>query len=202
MNSIVDIVSFLLYCVIVTATPGPANIAILSISTNSGISKTLRYIAGAISAFFIIILLSVLLNSALSAAVPAMTAVMRYAGSLYILYLSYQILKTNGTDGMSGQTATFASGFIMQFVNPKIWLLTMTVIPGYILPYYTQAYILFGFSLIITAIALMAFMTWAMFGAVLVRFLNHYQKAVNIILALLLLYSAVEVSGIMEIVMG
>lgn len=197
-----DIISFLVYCVIVTATPGPTNIAILSISTNSGIKKTSRYIMGATTALLLLLVLSVLFNRALSEAMPKIMTVMQYAGSLYMLYLAYQVFRMNVSSAMSKQAATFLSGFTMQFVNPKIWLLTITVIPSYVMPYYKQTSVLMGFVLIITLIALLAFVAWTLFGRIMIRFLQKYQKGVNIVLALLLLYSAVEVSGMIDLIMG
>ena len=196
-----DIISFITYCVIVTATPGPTNIAILSISTNSEIRETSRYIMGATSALFILLTLSVLFNSALSAVVPRIMIVIRYAGSLYMFYLAYQVFRMNASSALSNQAATFLSGFTMQFVNPKIWLLTMTVIPSYVMPYYRATFILLGFASIITTIALFAFLAWALFGKVMMQFLQKYQKSINLALALLLLYSAVEVSGVVDLIM-
>ena len=108
-----DIISFIVYCVIVTATPGPTNIAILSISTNYGIRKTSRYIMGATSALLILLVLSVLFNSALSVVVPKIMTVMQYVGSIYMLYLAYQVFRMNVSSGMSKQAATFLSGFVM-----------------------------------------------------------------------------------------
>ncbi|MEJ8302790.1 hypothetical protein [Saccharibacillus sacchari] len=44
-------VSFLLYCFIVTFTPGPTNIMILSTLKHSGTRQALRYIYGATLAY-------------------------------------------------------------------------------------------------------------------------------------------------------
>lgn len=197
-----DFVSFFVYCVIVTATPGPTNIAILSIASNFGLRKTFRYITGAASALLLLLVLSVLFNSNLTAVVPKIATFMQIAGSLYMLYLVYQIFRMNASRDMSKkQTSTFMSGFMMQFINPKIWLLTMTVIPSYVMPYYKATLILLGVTLTITAIALLAFIIWALFGSILIRFLQRYQKTVNIALSLLLVYSAVEVSGVIDMIM-
>lgn len=157
---------------------------------------------GATTALLLLLVLSVLFNRALSEAMPKIMTVMQYAGSLYMLYLAYQVFRMNVSSAMSKQAATFLSGFTMQFVNPKIWLLTITVIPSYVMPYYKQTSVLMGFALIITLIALLAFVAWTLFGRIMIRFLQKYQKGVNIVLALLLLYSAVEVSGMIDLIMG
>ena len=195
-----NILSFLMYCIVVTATPGPTNIAILSIATNFGIRKTFQYMAGAALALLTLLALSVFFNSALAGLAPKVMGFMQAAGGLYMLFLAYQVLKMDVSGSASSQAATFVSGYAMQFVNPKIWLLTMTVIPSYIMPHYKTAPALLAFALSITVIALFAFFLWALFGTVLMRCLQKYRKVVNMALALLLLYSAIEVSGILGII--
>jgi threonine/homoserine/homoserine lactone efflux protein len=57
-----NITSFLIYCVIVTFTPGPTNIAILSIAHNFRIKETVQYIGGVTVAFGMLLAASVILN--------------------------------------------------------------------------------------------------------------------------------------------
>jgi threonine/homoserine/homoserine lactone efflux protein len=98
------------------------------------------------------------------------------------------------------QTATFMSGFLMQFVNPKVVLFTMTVIPSFVMPYYTALSKLAIFVICITIIGFLAFVTWILFGTIFKEFLQKYQKTVNIIMALFLVYSAIIISGMIELI--
>lgn len=194
-----NITSFLIYCVIVTFTPGPTNIAILSIAHNFSIKKTFQYVLGAATALGTLLAASVILNSVLVIIIPKILVVMQIIGCFYMLYLAYQVFKMDVSNDVVKQAATFISGFLMQFVNPKVWVFTMTVIPSYVMPYYKSSLILLIFVLVITIIAFLALTTWALFGTVFKRFLQKYQKAVNITLTILLIYSAIEVSGIVEL---
>ncbi len=58
-----NITAFLAYCIIVTFTPGPTNIVILSTVQNYGTKKALEYTAGATIAFGLLLFLSVSFNS-------------------------------------------------------------------------------------------------------------------------------------------
>nr|MDA8229597.1 LysE family translocator [Desulfitobacterium hafniense] len=132
-----NISSFFIYCVIVTFTPGPTNIVILSTAHNLGTKKAMEYSYGATIAFGLLLGISAVLNTVLIAVIPKILIVMQIIGSFYILYLAYQIYKMDVSESAEIQTATFVSGFLTQFVNPKVVLFTMTVIPSFVMPYYT-----------------------------------------------------------------
>jgi threonine/homoserine/homoserine lactone efflux protein len=91
------------------------------------------------------------------------------------------------------ETATFRSGFLMQFLNPKVVLFTMTVIPSFIMPHYTAMSAVTISVLAITLIGLLAFITWVLFGTIFKKFLQNHSKIVNVIMALFLAYSAVMI---------
>ncbi|HWR38225.1 MAG TPA: LysE family transporter [Patescibacteria group bacterium] len=195
-----NITSFFIYCVIVTFTPGPTNIVILSTVQGHGIKKAMEYSYGATIAFGALLAVSALLNTMLVAVIPKILLVMQVIGSLYILYLAYQIYKMDTAGATERETATFRSGFIMQFVNPKVVLFTMTVIPGFVMPYYTDPRILTIFVAAITAIGFLAFVTWVLFGAIFKQILMKYQKLVNVSMSLFLVYSAILGSGLLELI--
>ncbi|MVX66987.1 LysE family transporter [Clostridium chromiireducens] len=191
-----NITSFFIYCIIVTVTPGPTNIVILSTVNNFGAKKAMEYTYGATIAFGLLLVISAMLNTVLMAIIPKILHIMQIIGTLYILYLAYQIYKMDTSKSTAKQTATFTSGFLMQFVNPKVILFTMTVIPSFVMPYYTTPSTLVIFVACITVIGFMAFTTWIFFGTIFKEFLLKHQKTVNIIMALFLVYSAIMVSGI------
>ncbi|HBC94171.1 MAG TPA: lysine transporter LysE [Pelotomaculum sp.] len=195
-----NITSFLLYCVIVTFTPGPANIAILSTVHNLGTKKAMEYVYGATIAFGLLLGISAALNSVLIEVIPKILIAMQIIGGLYMLYLAYQIYKMNVSESTETQTATFISGFLMQFVNPKVVLFTMTVIPSFVMPYYTAPSALAVFAAAITIIGFCAFVTWILFGVMIKEFLQKYQKTVNIVMSLFLVYSAIVASGVVELI--
>ena len=197
-----NITSFLIYCIIVTVTPGPTNIVILSTVNNWGTKKAMEYTYGATIAFGLLLIISAILNTALMAVLPKILCIMQIIGSLYILYLAYQICKMDTSKSTAKETATFLSGFLMQFVNPKVVLFTMTVIPSFVMPYYTKLSTLMVFVVYITIIGFGAFIIWVLFGTIFKTFLQKHQKIVNIIMALFLVYSAIIVSGVGELIKG
>lgn len=195
-----NIASFLIYCIIVTFTPGPTNITILSTVHNLGTKKAMEYAYGATIAFGLLLGISAVLNTVLIAVIPKILIVIQIIGSFYMLYLAYQIYKMDVSKSAKIQTATLITGFLIQFVNPKVVLFTMTVIPSFVMPYYTAPPALAVFAATITIIGFCAFVTWVLFGVMFKEFLQKHQKTVNIIMALFLVYSAIVASGVVELI--
>ncbi|SFM28868.1 LysE family translocator [Pelosinus propionicus] len=195
-----NITSFLLYCVIMTFTPGPTNVVILSTVQGFGIKKAMEYSYGATIAFGALLAISATLNTILVAVIPKILIVMQTIGTLYILYLAYQIYKMDTAGSTEEHVATFRSGFIMQFINPKVVLFTMTVIPSFVMPYYAEPHLLALFVAMITAIGFLAFVTWVIFGAMFKELLLKYQKLVNVSMSLFLIYSAIMGSGLVDLI--
>ncbi|MNO47914.1 Cysteine/O-acetylserine efflux protein [compost metagenome] len=192
-----NIVSFLIYCIVATFTPGPANIVILSSVQHSGAKKTMKYVYGATVAFGLLLTLSTLLNRVLLEIIPNILIVMQVIGSLYMLYLAYKMFKMGAMEDQPNPNANFRSGLLMQLVNPKVLIFTLTVMPSYVMPFYTSSLGLTLFVIIITMIGFFAFTTWVGFGTIFRRVLLNHQKVLNTLMALFLVYSAIMISGIL-----
>ncbi|MFF2093841.1 LysE family translocator [Paenibacillus sp. NPDC058174] len=185
--------SFFIYCVIATFTPGPTNIVILSTVKQSGPKTAMKYTYGATLAFGLLLVLSAVLNNVLVMILPKILIAMQIAGSMYMLYLAYLIFKTNSSNSTTTQKATFLSGFMMQFLNPKVILFALTVIPAFIMPYKSGSAAITLGIIIITGIGFLAFTTWVLFGTIFKAFLQKHNKIVNVMMALLLVYAAVMI---------
>jgi cysteine/O-acetylserine efflux protein len=188
-----NITSFLIYCFIVTFTPGPTNIVILSTVHNIGTKKAMEYTYGATIAFGLLLVISAMLNTILIEIIPKILIVMQIIGSLYIFYLAYKIYKADTSNPDVNESGTFLSGFLMQFLNPKVVLFTMTVIPSFIMPYYTEVPAVTMSVIAITLIGFLAFITWVLFGTIFKEFLQKHSKIVNVLMALFLAYSGVMI---------
>lgn len=178
--------SFIVYCFMVTFTPGPTNIVILTTTQNYGSKKALQYTYGSTVAFFILLLLSAIFNTLLVNIMPNIILAMKIIGTIYMIYLCYQILKT--TDSSSQKNyGNFSSGFLMQFLNPKVVLFCLTVIPSFVLTPTSSNFNVFVNVIIITIIGFFAFILWLLFGTILKRFIDKFTNIFNITMAILLL---------------
>ena len=188
-----DMTSFIIYCFIVTSTPGPTNIVILSTVHNYGPRKAMNYTCGAIIAFGLLLAISAMLNTVMITVIPKIIIGMQIIGTVYMLYLSYQIYKMDTSESTDNKTGTFSTGFFMQFLNPKVIVFTMTVIPSFVLTYHTDTLTVTLSVIVITIIGFIALFSWLLFGTILKKFLQKHTRIVNVIMALGLVYATIMI---------
>ena len=190
-----DTASFLIYCTVATFTPGPTNIVILSTVHHSGPRKAMRYTYGATVGFALLLAFSAMLNSMLISIIPKLLVGMKIIGSIYMLYLAFRIFKTDRSNpgGNQNQPSTFRSGFWMQFINPKVVVFTLTVIPTFLMPYNSSLTAVIIGIMAITLIGFSAFTTWVLFGTMFKAFLTKHDKMVNLLMTLFLAYAAMMI---------
>jgi cysteine/O-acetylserine efflux protein len=195
-DNIVPLLSFVL---ISTFTPGPNNISSASMGVLHGYKNTLTYQVGMAAGVFCVMLLSGWVSTSLLNFFPVFESMLRIIGAGYILYLAFGILKTSYTFNENNlKPMGFAQGLMLQILNPKLLVYGLTLFTAFLAPITTNLALLVLTAIFLTAIAFCATSSWALFGTTIKTYLHQPQvKAiVNIILALSLVYTAIELIGI------
>jgi len=176
-------------------------------SINFGIKKTMNYIYGIVTGFFLLLLLCGFFSNLLFTAIPSVEPIMRWIGAAYILYLAYGTFRASfSIQEKSDQYLWgFYKGVLLQFINPKGIIYGLTLYSVFLNPLignplyialFSLGFALMGFALI----GLCAVLIWAAFGAIINQYLHHLKLRIilNSILSLLLAYTAVKISGILS----
>ncbi|WP_391209667.1 LysE family transporter [Psychrobacillus sp. L4] len=189
------LLSFLLFVFVTSFTPGPNNIMAMLFANKFGLKKTIRFCLGVGAGFFVIMLLSIYFNLMLGNFIPKIEFFMTILGAIYMLYLATKIItsKTNDQDNKVDKNNSFLTGMLLQFINPKGILYGITATSTFILPYHTSNFILLFFSLFLAFVGFMSTFCWSMFGSIFQTFLSTYRNQFNIIMALLLVYTAFSI---------
>lgn len=190
-----SVVSFLLYVFITSFTPGPNNIMAMLFANKYGFKKTLRFCFGVGAGFFVIMILASYFNLLLHNFIPKIELPMMILGAGYMLFLAVKIVtsKNSENDDETGKYNSFMAGMLLQFVNPKGVLYGITVMGTFILPYHTSNVSLLFFSLFLAVVGFMSTSSWSLFGSIFQTFLSKYRNQFNVVMALLLVYSAVSI---------
>ncbi|PVZ87074.1 lysine transporter LysE [Serratia sp. S1B] len=173
-------------------TPGPVNIVAFTNGAQVGFYASLRHVTGATVGFtLLLILVGLGLNQVLTWW-PGLTAVILWAGVVFLLYMAYQLAVDSGQwqpdQGMKRPSYWYGAG--LQWLNPKAWLAATAGMGAFVGD--SNGERLWLFALIYFVICYVSVAMWAYAGTMLSRFLQRAQTVqyFNRLMALLLVLSA------------
>jgi len=196
-------VSLVSFGLIAAFTPGPNNISCTSMGVLHGYKKTLPYILGIITGFFFVMLACALIANTLLTLLPSIEGVLRIAGALYVAWLAVETLRASYHFEPGEQKPLgFWRGMMLQVLNPKAIVFGIAIFSTLLLPIKGQMLLQIASAVVFSILVFLATSTWTLFGSAIRRKLRNanVRRAVNIILAVMLFYTAVELSGLFDLV--
>lgn len=178
--------NFFIYSVINAFTPGPGNILALNTVTNYGYKKGRPLYWGIFAGYYVVQVICAIFVFGVSTFLPDVLGIMKYIGAAYILWLAVHIALSKPITSTVEKSASFLKGFLLQFVNVKIYLFGITALTGYVTEYSASLWVLLLFEIIIATIGTIATLTWIGMGVLIQRAYQKYYRVINIILALTL----------------
>ncbi len=194
-----DFIKLASFVLITTFTPGPNNISSASMGILYGYKKTARYLSGIVAGFFLIMLLTGWISQTILSILPSFESALGIIGALYILYLAWHTLNASYSfDEEDQKLLGFTQGFILQLLNPKAIIYGLTVYSTFLADLVISPFYLLLSALLLAVVAFTAISTWTLFGAVIRTYLKQpiLKRGLNIALSLLLVYTAIELSGL------
>lgn len=184
--------------IITVWSPGPNNIMLLSTASRYGIRKNLRFMVGIWTGSLTLMILSGLLCSTLAAVVPGIQPVMKWVGALYLLYLAWGTWKRRPPqEGTAEREPSYGMGFFLQMVNVKIIIYGLTMFSSFILPHVQAPPVLLLFAVYLMILGALGNLIWAFAGNVLKRFYEKHYRLMNGVMALLVVWCALRIVGIL-----
>ncbi|NCT84710.1 MAG: LysE family translocator [Comamonadaceae bacterium] len=141
MLSTPQTLAFLATALVLTATPGPDNLMVLSMGMSRGRRAGMAFGLGCALGCLSHTLLAVAGVSALLAASPLAFALLKGLGGAYLVWLGVQAWRHAGRasvggaadDGMSLRRL-FAKGLVANAINPKVVLFFLALLPQFVVP--------------------------------------------------------------------
>jgi len=192
---------FFAFMISTTLSPGPNNMASAANGLQYGFKKTMPFILGIICGFFIDMLAIAFISSAVLRVIPQFQIYIKFIGGAYILWLAYRALSVSFQVGGQDQPPlTFANGFTLQFVNPKVIFFGLAAFTGFLNPLTDDA-----FYLLIAAAGLSFWVFlmnafWAGAGSVIFNYFDRpaVKRAFSLAVAAMLVYAALNIMGVFE----
>ncbi len=155
-------------------TPGPNNLVVLHAAGQAGLRGALPAIAGIVAGGELLLALMALGAGAAFAAWPPLRHAAVVAGALYLAWLGLSLCFAGMASRSPTGSARLPAGTLglvgFQFLNPKGWVLVLTVLAAVPVADLRDYLPLAGLFVLIPAACLLL---WALLGAVLARWLAH-----------------------------
>ena len=189
-----EILSISLFWFVAAYTPGPNNIVASYSGFNFGITKTIPLILGVTFGFTSLVFFLTIGLINVFKLIPEIQIIIRYLGTLFLLYLAYKIsFSNNTTETKKENPVKFIETFVFQYLNPKGVMVAIVIVSNYVdlgenyLSYATQI-ILLAFLFSGSSIT-----TWTIIGKFLRKFATNekFIKCFNYVMSLLLILSII-----------
>lgn len=176
-------------------TPGPNNLMCLYLGATRGIKGSLRYMAGSMTGVFVKILLCGLLNVLLAETVPALVPYLKWIGAAYMIYLAISMIidgfrkDEEGEERKDGK-GTFMSGILLQCLNIKSWISSISIFSVYIIPHTTAIPVILTASVVYLGTLLVSSIIWCLFGQAIQKLFKEHKAVISLLMGLSLIFCA------------
>ncbi|WP_019141635.1 LysE family translocator [Noviherbaspirillum massiliense] len=186
-----------LFAFVASITPGPNNIMLTSSGILFGFMRSIPHMLGITIGFGVLLALCAAGIGSLILAVPAMHAILKIAGSAYLLYLAWQLrsMAFGQDEGGRARPMSFLGAAAFQFANPKAWIMAVTGASAF-LPVVQPVWLSIAlFCFVFCLVNLPCISVWAGTGAALRRYLTQsaWQRLFSAVMVLLTVYSAIAI---------
>jgi threonine/homoserine/homoserine lactone efflux protein len=166
--------SLMSYSFLMSITPGPNNVMLLSSGLLFGIRRTVPHLLGIPVGVMIQVWLTGAGLGAVFALEPRLQIALKIIGSIYLLWLASKLWHS----GQLKETAharpiTFAQALLFQFVNPKAWLGSITAIAAFAGVGHDYAWRVLQMGLVFALVCVPCILIWAGGGAILRNYLQN-----------------------------
>ncbi|OTA19484.1 alcohol dehydrogenase [Xenorhabdus beddingii] len=157
-------------------TPGPNNMLLTSSGANFGIRRSIPLCLGIVLGMQTILLLSAFGIAALLLIYPAMHIGLKVLGSLYLLWLAWKTATSHykrlDITTSSVPPIKIHQGWLLQFLNPKTWLMGLGAVGSYSLAgeQYNHSILTIGVVMLVSSI--IAGAIWLILGSLIGRLLR------------------------------
>lgn len=185
MLTTAQLLAFLATALVLTATPGPDNLMVLSMGMSRGRRAGMAFGLGCALGCLSHTLLAVIGVSALVAASPVAFTALKVAGGAYLVWMGVQAWRHAGAvrvGGAAGDNASlrqlFVKGLIANAINPKVVLFFLSFLPQFVVASQGQVEMQLGLlGLLFTAQAALLFGLLGYFSGGVGAWLNRRPSA-------------------------
>lgn len=181
-----------------SVTPGPNNTLVAANAAANGVHATWAHMLGIGAGFSLMIVLVGLGLAGVFAAYPLAATAMRWASLAWLAWLAWKIASApvKGQAARPGLRFGFMKAVLFQWVNPKAWLLALSIAAAWVRPDESAVPQLAVIGTVFFLVTPPSCIPWALLGHGAARLLGQGRRmrAFNIAMAVLLVVSMLPIA--------
>lgn len=192
--------AFFVFALVAAVTPGPSNVLLTATGMQAGLLRGLPCLFGVSAGMGAMMFLAAYGFGALVLHHQHIMQAVRWLGAAFLLWLAWKIATAPVGDGgsvASPRPTGFLGAALLQWVNPKAWLVSAGAVATYLPGDEDGSALLRAalFALVFVSAALPSSFVWLAFGAAAQRFLRdpRRQRGFNLAMGLALAASVVMI---------
>jgi cysteine/O-acetylserine efflux protein len=170
-------------------TPGPNTIMAMSEGQRKGFLRALPFNLGVLIGIILTLIIALLFSEPLKHS-QSFIFMMKLLGTIYLLYLAYHVLISTPDSAADALDKPVLRGILIQATNIKGMLYFLTGLTTFTLPHTWEHTYIRAILLIVIGIA--GTLVWSLLGQMMNRIYQQHYKIINIVITLLLIFSAIE----------
>jgi threonine/homoserine/homoserine lactone efflux protein len=121
-----SLIPLIVFSAVSSGTPGPNNLLLWASGATFGLRRTVPHVIGTALGLGAMALGAAAGLSALVATVPAIALALKIAGSIYLLYLAWQVARMSAIGSTTiAKPLNLWQATAFQFANPKAWIFAL-----------------------------------------------------------------------------
>ena len=191
-----NIAGYIIFALVTSITPGPNNIMLFAYGKQFGYVDSNKLMLGIASGFLVLLSIAGYGIAGIILQNPTIGFVLKIISSLWLFYLAIVLSNLNADlSTESVAKAGFYQGFLMQFINPKAWIMAISGASAF-LPHNINIHIsVLLFALIFVVVGFPCILCWVGFGDLISKILKtpNAHRILGVIIFILMLLSIIMI---------
>lgn len=175
---------------ILLGSPGPAPLALAATGAGFGVRAGLPFLAGILCGLAVAITGVTFGLAALFNAFPGIKLICQLIGAAYVCYIAYKVANAPVATAQSAASApSFRDGFILNLINPKVYVVFVAIYAQFLLPYENTfwAHMITGITCFLVAVVVDYL--WLGLGGSLKRVFSHpsWTRIIRLLFAFMMI---------------
>jgi threonine/homoserine/homoserine lactone efflux protein len=192
---LIDFLELAVYMFVMSITPGPNNVMLAASGLNFGVRASLPHMLGISFGFGFQAVICALGLGAIFTQYAQLQIWLGWIGAAYLIYLAWRLLGASmKAGGQSTRPLSFIEAAGFQFVNPKAWVMAITVGVLFLPKGTDLLFPLLAIYVSIVAVNFPCILLWTWFGDFFGKVLRTHKGRLlfNVAMAVLLVWTSIN----------